>query len=278
MANDQIDIGRFFPVLEYKWEPSGIERRVGTTLSKMIKFRGEKLFRAGLKNHRSSSTLLFMTFDAAKMGMCNIVVYFSSQSTDQVGLMDLHPTSDQRPPRVHLYTFPFSNVLEGDHWFTFELHIKNGSELNYPAKRIDSLLGQQMWLAAVNQAGTDYELITGGRRFSVHKFVLAARSSVFATLFATSGAQVGERRSQRLKTTFEDDESCLEQLLKFIYTGELEGVVSHQLKELAEFYEIKTLQLLCKSVLLPGENLDEDLADLAMLLKTNSAHTVPQIK
>ena len=260
-------------VLEYKWEPSGIKRRVGTTLSKMIKFRGEPLFRAGLKNLKSSSTLLFMTFDAAKIGINAINVYFTSQKISR--LMDCHSASANRDSRVDLFTFPFPDVLEDDHWFTFWLHV-NSRDLNYPLQRLDNLLGQQIWKAAVNQAGTDYELIAQGRRFFVHKFVLAARSTVFAALFAASGVEVGEVRSQRLKTTF-GDESCLEQFLKFVYTGELEGAVSHQLKELAEAYEIKTLQLLCKSALLPGENLVEDHAHLAMVLKTNTTLTVPHI-
>jgi len=272
---DQTHIGPFFPVLECKWEPSGLERRVGTTLSKMIKFHGEPLFRAGLKNLESSSTLLFMTFDTAKIGIGDIVVHFSDQNT--CNSMDRHPISAHKPRRVHLHTFSFPDVLEGDHRFTFELYV-NTIDLNYSVQRLDNLLGQQMWKAAVNQDGTDYELIAQGRRFFVHKFVLAARSPIFAALFATSaGAHVGVRRLQRLKNTF-GDESCMEQFLKFIYTGELEGAVSHQLKELAEAYEIKTLQLLCKSALLPGENLDEDLADLTVLLKTNTTLTAPQIK
>ena len=70
----QVHIGRSSLVLEYKWRPSGIERRVGTILSKMIKFRGEILFRVGVKKEESTSTLLFMTFDAAKMGIDKVAV------------------------------------------------------------------------------------------------------------------------------------------------------------------------------------------------------------
>ena len=164
----------------------------------------------------------------------------------------------------------------GNYCFNFELHISSGA-LNYPVLRFDSLFGQQMWLAAVNQAGTDYEMIAQGKRFFLHKFVLAARSPVFAALFAVSGAQVEEKRSQRLKAIY-GDESSLQQFLKFIYTGELEGAVSHHLKELAEIYEVNTLLLLCKSALLPGENLDEDVAELALLLKTSSNLVAPVIK
>jgi len=244
----------------------------------MIKFRGEILFRVGVKNEESISTLLFMTFDAAKMGIDEAVATIRSRNGPaRMHLYEEKEDSTQRSRRIQLYTYKFAGAIVGDICFNFELHIRSGA-LNYPVRRLDSPFGQQMWQAAVNQAGTDYELIAGGRRFFVHKFVLAARSSVFASLFATGGAQVGERRSQRLKTTFEDDESCFEQFLKFIYTGELEGAVSHQLKGLAETYDIETLQLLCQNTLLPGDNLDEDLAELALLLKTNSNLVAPVIK
>ncbi len=53
----------------------------------MIKLREEKLFRAGLKNQDSSSTLLFMAFDVAKLGMQDAVVMFSSQNDRIKGIM-----------------------------------------------------------------------------------------------------------------------------------------------------------------------------------------------
>ena len=59
----------YFLHLECQWEPSAIEDRPGTVLSKMVKFRGEKFFRAGLKNQGTSSTLFFMTSDISKVGI-----------------------------------------------------------------------------------------------------------------------------------------------------------------------------------------------------------------
>ncbi len=279
---EQVHIGRPSLVLEYKWEPFGIERRVGTTLSKIIKFRGEILFRVGVKNEESTSTILFITFNAAKMGIDNVAVAFRSKQNGRetftkLDLYEVEGVSAQSPRRVHLYIDKLTGALVGNYCIRFELYVSSYA-LNYPVRRLDSLFHQQMWLAAVNQAGTDYEMIAEGKRFFVHKFVLAARSSVFSSLFATSGAQVGEGRShQRSRTSF-GDESCLQQFLKFIYTGELEGAVSNHLKELAENYEIKTLQILCNTALLPGENLDEDVAELALLLKTSPNSVAPDIK
>ncbi len=85
---DQVHVGARSLVLEYKWKPSGIERRVGTILSKMIKFRGEILFRVGVKNEESISTLLFMTFDASKVGIDEAVATIRSLNG---------------PARMHLY-------------------------------------------------------------------------------------------------------------------------------------------------------------------------------
>ena len=104
MAN-QIHVGRSSLVLKYKWELSDIERRVGTTLSKMIIFRGEKLFRVGLKNEESFSTLLFMTFGAAKMGIDEAVVSirFPNGGRERMNRYDDEVDSAQRPRRVHLY-------------------------------------------------------------------------------------------------------------------------------------------------------------------------------
>ena len=274
---DEIYSGKFYQVLDYKWEPFGVERRVGTILSKMIKYRGEKLFRAGLKNEESSSSLLFMTFDVTKLGINKVSVVFTYNNGSHS--MVLHSDEDpaKKLNRIQLFLFPFANELVGDHCFTFEVFISN-SALNYPVQRFDGLLGQQLWAAALNRAGTDYELVAERKTFFVHKFVLAARSPVFAAQFAGARAHLGQGRPQRMRTTIYASSSRMEQFLKFVYTGELDGAVSHELKMLAMAFDIQTLQLLCQSALPTEENLDVELAGLAMLLKTNTALTKPQIK
>ena len=64
-------------IFEFQWNLTNIPDKTGTILSKMVEFREEKIFRAGLKNQsgvslrftQASSTLLFMTTDFAKMGL-----------------------------------------------------------------------------------------------------------------------------------------------------------------------------------------------------------------
>ncbi len=140
---DEIYSGKFDQVLDYKWEPVGVVRRAGTILSKMIKYRGEKLFRAGLKNEESSSSLLFMTFDVTKLGIHKVSVVFTYNNGSHN--MVLHSDEDpaKKLNRIQLFLFPFANQLVGDHHFTFEVFVSN-SALNYPVQRFDGLLGQQL--------------------------------------------------------------------------------------------------------------------------------------
>jgi len=250
---------KFFLCFECKWEPCDIQKRPGTILSKMIKFQGEKLFRVGLKNEISSSTLLFITFDVSRIGMDNVGVTFTSQNIWKT--MGSHKVDSRQ---IQLHTSQLHFVAAGNYSFTFQVYMYSKEPDNYPVVRLDGLLGQQLWSAAINQVGTDYELTADGKTFSVHRFILAARSSVFA-------AQFSEKEKEEIFHLFESS-SCLHQLLKFMYTGELEGMVSRQLKELAEKYKVSQLERLCKAAYNSSQerSLASDIGRLALLLKTDA--------
>ncbi len=92
MEDQQQEKKSTFAIFEFKWELTNMPKKTGTVLSKMIEFRGEKLFRAGLKNQSASaslpytqastSTLLFMATDLAKMGLkVETVLYDDDIST-----------------------------------------------------------------------------------------------------------------------------------------------------------------------------------------------------
>ncbi len=112
---------KYHQVLGYKWKPTGVQTRVATILSKMIKFRGEKLFRAGLKNQEASSTLLFMTFDLAKIGIHDIIVLYKSLAGESE-VMEPIETSIGRHP-IQLYTLDFAAPQSGNPRYTFEVYI-----------------------------------------------------------------------------------------------------------------------------------------------------------
>ena len=123
----------------------------------------------------------------------------------------------------------------------------------------DLLLNEHLWLSSMNHVGTDFEIITVKKTFSVHKFILAARSPVFDAQFIEN--------KLISKQTFQDvDAACMEKFLKFVYTGELEGSVTNsQLQKLSSTYQIKTLESICVEV--ASQDMDKDqMVKLVLLL------------
>ncbi len=260
---------------EYKWEPVGIERRPSTILSKMINFQGQKVFRVGLRNEVNSSTLLFMTFGLAKMGFEDYGWVVVTGPNNLRRWMTLEEEEDESPERarsVQLYSAKFNDMMSGNLRFSFEIFI-DAKVPNYHAERTDHLLGQQLWLAAVNQQGTDFELVAQERRFPIHKFIIAARTPRLALHIGFVEAQPEGERWITLENA-----SILEQFLKFIYTGELVGEVSHPLWRLATTYQVETLINLCREGLSHEDQLTDDLARLALMLRANNENNVPEIK
>jgi len=274
-------MGQKLLLLDYQWKPSP-SQSIGTVLSKMIKFRGEKLFRVGLKNKKWSSTLLFMTFNLRKMGLaCAGVTYSSSQDDDDEKgktMILQKGSSTYKPCSIQLYTKQLPEyVSTGTHIsFSFQLQITSITQ-DYKIQRLDGLMGEQLWSSAVSQTGTDFELIAEGKRFPVHKFILAARSPIFAAQFSLPviRSPLGGKKStsSKRRTNFVDA-TIMEQFLKFLYTGELEGGTSAQLLELATTYGIETLISLCEEITLSSI---KEIPNLAMLLKTENT-TVVEIK
>ncbi len=247
-----------FQALHYQWELIGTENRTMTVLSKMIKFRGEKSFRIGLKNQAPVPTLLFLTTNLNKMGIRVVSVLFRSQ-TVEYETMTLKTNNGDETGTIQLFTAPLAGIVTGNRNFIFQIFI-TGIIQDYRVELIDRLLCHQLWSSVKSRIGTDFELIAGRTRFPVHKFILAARSPVFASLFANS-------KSVELQQKVESvDASTMAQFLKFVYTGELKGPIKgSQLMYLATTYKIKSLEKLCQAA---SHDIDGDqLAILALQLK-----------
>ena len=168
---------KFSLCFECKWEPSDIQKIPGIILSKMIKFQGEKWFRVGLKNEASFSTLLFITCDVSRIGMDNAGVTFSSQIIWKTIQPQGPHKMDSR--RIQLHTSQLGFVAAGNFSFTFQVSMFSKEPNIYTVECFDDLLDQQqVWSAAINQVGTDCELTAEGKKFFVHKFVVATRSLV----------------------------------------------------------------------------------------------------
>jgi len=215
-------------IIEYQWKPSSIP------LPETIIFQGQnKLFQVSL---RSDATLQFLMFGLSSMGpdkKANVIITKNAYRQNLFLMMEDH----ESPGTQHFVSSKLSKKL----WENLTLHvyIPTSTEVpNYWYQRMDDLLGQQLWEAAVNKQGTDLELIAEGRRFPVHRFILAARCPGFAT----DQFQFLQRWEQGV--FIPDFASTLEQLLKFIYTGELVGGVSFSLYALAKFFDMKTLMMM----------------------------------
>lgn len=91
---------------------------------------------------------------------------------------------------------------------------------------------------------SDFTITVEGKKFKVHRAILANASQVFAKLFT---AEMKEARSG--ECTVEDIKPAIfEQLLEFIYGGKLPdnlANVSMKLYEAAHYYEIEDLKEIC---------------------------------
>ena len=63
------ETGNLKMIVEYKWNLANSEKTPKTFVSKMILFRGEKVFRVGFKNLVQSPFFFFVAVDLNKMGM-----------------------------------------------------------------------------------------------------------------------------------------------------------------------------------------------------------------
>ncbi len=237
----------------------------------MIKFRGEKTFRFILKSRDPVSYLFFMTTHLNKMGIKVVGVQVYTDTSDKPFYLDndnmvLDSSAQDGTGTFQMFERDIIGIVSGDVSFDCYIFI-NSIVKAYQIQRVDYLLSSQLWSSVVNSNLTDFELICGGKSYPVHKFVLAARSPVFSAILG-SGIRL-------LKTPYVEA-ACMEQFLKFIYYGELEGAAQNgQLIKLAETYQIKTLIELCQ--IASHDIIRGELAAMASELKWTEKPSV-QIK
>jgi len=249
-----------------------------TFISKVIKFRQRNLFRVALKNESESARLFLVATNLNKIGIKIVDVTFEHKDERRNILpksrqMDHSKVEGSEHGNIKLFSSPLKNRIEtgchGEHNnFMFNIHV-TGTVNDYVMEQRDSLLKEQIWSSVKNLVGTDFELIVEGKKYPVHKFILAARSAVFAELFKTNVTEL-----EHTIPIDGVDSICLEQFLKFVYTGELDGPInSIQLMHLARHYQIKTLEELCESSL-NTNNVDDEMT----MLDITTATSMTEIK
>jgi len=163
--------------------------------------------------------------------------------------------------------------IESTNFLTFGRVYLDGIVENYRVHQMDGLLSPQLLPSVLDQLNneTDFRLIASdGNSFPVLKWMLAARSTVFATLFGD------EENIESLHLAVDCTGNEMKQFIKFIYTGELEGLVTQELMQLAVKYRIKTLEDVCRAALQDAVFSEDQMAMIAMHLKSGTYFCVTQ--
>jgi speckle-type POZ protein len=237
-------------IVPYEWILENVGKGLMTIASKMILFRGEKVFRVGLKHRTAFSPILFfMAIDLNKIGMNLEDVKFRIQVSglDPATMMEMTREDIGNEGSLQLFTATLNEKVLGNCKIMFRICI-GGTDPGYSFQLCDRLAKDQLWAALKNQQKlADVVFIVKDKTFPAHKAILAARSPVFADEFE----KVQPVNGVRLQIRIDDVEpSTVEKFLHFIYTGEPMGTLAdEELLNLADHVQLKTLSGLCKHAL-----------------------------
>jgi speckle-type POZ protein len=126
---------------------------------------------------------------------------------------------------------------------------------------VDTTWMDQLWRATQTKQLTDVEFLVGAKVFAAHRFIVSARSPVFAAMFKSDMIEA----NTGTVTISDTDPGVFETFLKFLYNGTLEPfnlTGDGRLRTLAEKYQVDTLLSLCQSF--PPEAKKKDLIELNM--------------
>lgn len=247
---------------EYQWTLTPAKNTV--TLSEFIPIHGllDKAFRLAVKRSPDGQTAKLCCYvNNVEQTSHTVKAITCSYETK---LVELRPVGDikQQPFVVYSATVDedVSVMTSKLCTYVFNLYLVGTAE-SYAIKRFDSLLGEQLWNATLSKHMTDVLFSVGDHSFFAHKFVVAARSPVMKSLF---DSKVAGSRAGRVN--IEDiHPDIFRQLLRFLYTGHLDTVVSSELRKAAEKFQIDTLSVLCRAI--PASKVEtEELLTFVTLL------------
>ncbi len=259
--------------LNYTWKIKDINHEEPHLFSKKFTNQNIELLRVGIKvpgkissSNRPLIVFLLTANQLQKLGLKILSVFyfkFSKVGTtnwrvqeievNQKDLTDEGIDDEAKNVGIQLFAAPL-NLLENDETdLTFMITVNfTGIVDNYHVQQMDGLLSQQLQISIKNQENwASFKLIADGKSYRVHKWMLAARSPVFAALFS-SNEEIGS-----IHLAVDCSVNEIGQFIQFIYTGKLTGLVSHELMQLAAKYEIKTLQEVCEAALQDASSMDK---------------------
>lgn len=132
----------------------------------------------------------------------------------------------------------------------------------------DCRLSDELGSLFESQRFSDVTLSVAGREFQAHKAILAARSPVFAAMFAH---EMEERKHNRVEIQDVDHE-VLREMLRFIYTGKATNLekMADDLLAAADKYALERLKVMCEEALCVNLS-TENAADVLILADLHSA-------
>jgi hypothetical protein len=263
-------------IVPYQWILNIDENEPKTIASKMILFRGERVFRVGLKNCAPSPILFFMAADLNRIGMRVEDVMYGVEDADTC---PAKMTQMKREDKIgidgslQLFTIHLDKMVTGQRTYAFRICI-GGSVSGYFYRLSDRLSKDQLWAAKENPNLADVEFIVKGKKLLANKAILAARSPVFAAEFEKVQPIKDVPHQIRIDGV---EPSTVENFLHFIYTGEsMSSLENEQLLMLTEKYRLTILTSLCKVALKKIET--KQMTDFMMCLNLNAQNPPSQIR
>ena len=269
-------------IFSYEWKLQNVGKDFKTISSKMILFRGEKVFRVALKySENGQSTLIFLAVYLNKMGLQIADVVCGKEDVGSLCKMNEKKTQRKKEEtnfegrNFQLFTSQV-DVANGENFaFLFQIHLE-GIVAEYSYCPCDPLAKEQLWSTVSSKLYADVDFIVQDKRFAAHKSILAARSPVFRAEFTKQESKNVNPHQIEIDGV---DSSSFEQFLYFVYTGEpMTSLLDNtNLLKLAERYQLKTLENLCRVALL-DVNVEQMITMVANLRSSDVKETNCKIR
>ena len=171
-------------MVDYQWNLNYImQREPSTYSSRMIVYRGVKVFRICLRNDAKSPVLFVMVIGLNRIGFQVESICYGTKNGETATPQNMVLMKEEEIGDGYMQIFNrnLSKQVTGNTTFVFLIFLE-GSVPDYSYSLSDRLAKDQLWAAAKSQMGRTLK----GQKLFAHKAVLAVSIAVFSTEF-TSG-------------------------------------------------------------------------------------------